>query len=162
MLPLATVNSLRRYDITRMQHPVYDEELFMEESLAAIRQAITNDAVGEPTLAPARATDLPRTSGRETNTRGWIAVAPSDCRSRLCFQHLDGNCTEARADAGGCGSRNASPHVEVMAGRKLAPRGGADGAGRSRTDYSRTLTTILAELGPAYCSTMCVPPSLPV
>jgi hypothetical protein len=32
------------YDITRrMQHPVYDEELFMEEALAAIRQAITNE-----------------------------------------------------------------------------------------------------------------------
>jgi hypothetical protein len=26
-----------------MQHPVYDEELFMEEALAAIRQAITNE-----------------------------------------------------------------------------------------------------------------------
>ena len=39
-----------------------------------------------------------------------------------------------------------SAHVEVMAGRKLAPRGRADGAGRSRTDYSRTrLTTIPAE-----------------
>ena len=33
-----------------------------------------------------------------------------------------------------------------MAGRKLAPRGRADGAGRSRTGYSRTLTAIPAEL----------------
>ena len=115
----------------------------MEEALAAIRQAITNDEAGEPTSR--RATDFPRTSGRETNTRGWIAVAPGNCRSRLCVQHLDGNCTKARADAGGCGSRNASPHAEVMAGRKLAPRGRADGAGRSRTDYSRTLNIILAE-----------------
>ena len=160
---MATVNSLWGCDITpRMQHSVHDEELFMEEALAAIRRAISNNEAGETTLAPRRATDLPRTSGRETNTRGWIAVAPSNCRSRLCVQHLDGNCTEARADAGGCGSRNASPHVEVMARRKLAPRGRADGAGRSRTDYSWTLTTILAELGPAYRSTMCVPPSLPV
>jgi hypothetical protein len=35
-----------------MQYPVHDEELFMEEALAAIRQAITNEEVGE-TLAPA-------------------------------------------------------------------------------------------------------------
>jgi hypothetical protein len=33
-----------------------------------------------------------------------------------------------------------------MAGRKLAPRGRANGAGRSRTGYSRTLTAILSEL----------------
>jgi len=32
-----------------------------------------------------------------------------------------------------------------MAGRKLAPRGRANGSGRSRTDNSRTLTTIPAE-----------------
>jgi hypothetical protein len=79
-------------------------------------------------------------SARET------AVAPSNCRSRLCVQHLDGNCTRARADAGGCGSRNASPHAEVMAGRKLAPRRRANGAGRNQTGYSRTLATILAEV----------------
>ena len=42
----------------------------MEEALAAIRQAITNDEAGEPTLAPRRATDLPQTTGRETNARG--------------------------------------------------------------------------------------------
>ena len=67
----ATVNSLRGCDITRrMQHPVHDEVLFLEEALAAIRTDIS----------PRRATDLPRTSGRETNIRGWIAVAPSNCR----------------------------------------------------------------------------------
>jgi uncharacterized protein len=36
-----------------LQHPVHDEELFMEEALAAIRRAITNEEVGEMTLAPA-------------------------------------------------------------------------------------------------------------
>src|SRR6476660_3963690 len=90
--------------------------------------------------------DLPRTSGRETNTRGWIAVPRSNCRSRLCVQHVDGNCEEARADVRGCSSRNASPHAEVMAGRKSTRRGRANGAGRNRTGYSRTLATILAEL----------------
>ena len=30
-----------------MQHPVHDEELFMEEAVAAIRQAISNDEAGE-------------------------------------------------------------------------------------------------------------------
>src|SRR5580692_7502307 len=90
--------------------------------------------------------DLPRTSGRETNTRGWIAVPRSNCRSRLCVQHADGNCEESRADVRRCSSRSSSPHAEVVAGRKLAPRGRADGAGRSRTGYSRTLTAIPAEL----------------
>jgi cell pole-organizing protein PopZ len=36
----------------RMQHPVHDEELFMEEALAAIRQAMTDERAGETTLAP--------------------------------------------------------------------------------------------------------------
>jgi len=36
-----------------MQHPVYDEEVFMEEALAAIRRAITDEEGGEMTLAPA-------------------------------------------------------------------------------------------------------------
>jgi hypothetical protein len=89
-VPLVTVNSLWGCDITRrMQHSVHDEELFMEEALAAIRRAISNNEAGETTLAPRRATDLPRTSGRETNTRGWIAVPRSNCRSRLCVQHAD-------------------------------------------------------------------------
>jgi uncharacterized protein len=35
-----------------MQHPVHDEELFMEEALAVIRRAITDEEVGETTLAP--------------------------------------------------------------------------------------------------------------
>jgi uncharacterized protein len=35
-----------------MQHPVHDEEVFMEEALAAIRQAITREEFGEMTLAP--------------------------------------------------------------------------------------------------------------
>ena len=48
------MNSLRGCDITRrMQHPVHDDELIMEEALAAIRQAITKEEVGEMTLAPA-------------------------------------------------------------------------------------------------------------
>jgi hypothetical protein len=48
------VNSLRGCDITRrMRHPVHDDELIMEEALAAIRQAITKEEVGKMTLAPA-------------------------------------------------------------------------------------------------------------
>ena len=45
-----------------MQHPVHDEKLFMEEALAAIRQAITN---GEATLAPAE----PRTSREQAGSK---------------------------------------------------------------------------------------------
>jgi uncharacterized protein len=35
-----------------MQHPVYDEELIMEEAMAAIRQAISNDEAGEAGAKP--------------------------------------------------------------------------------------------------------------
>jgi cell pole-organizing protein PopZ len=48
-----------------MQHPVHDEELFMEEALAAIRQAITNEEVGETTLARAE----PRTSSEQAGAK---------------------------------------------------------------------------------------------
>ena len=61
-----TVNNLWGYDITRrMQHPVHDEELFMEEALAAIRQAITKEEAGETTLAPAE----PRTSREQAGAK---------------------------------------------------------------------------------------------
>ena len=60
---LSVPESVLDYDITRrMQHPVHDEELFMEEALAAIRQAITN---GEATLAPAE----PRTSREQAGAK---------------------------------------------------------------------------------------------
>ena len=44
-----------------MPHQVHDEELFMEEALAAIRRAITDEAAGEMTLGPAE----PRASREE-------------------------------------------------------------------------------------------------
>jgi uncharacterized protein len=44
-----------------MQHPVYDEEVFMEEALAAIRRAISDEEIGEATLPPAEL----QTSGEE-------------------------------------------------------------------------------------------------
>ena len=84
-----------------MQQPVHDEELFMEEPLAAIRQAMTDEEAGEMTLAPVE----PRTSREQVGakkTRGSIAVPRSNCRSRLCVQHVDGNCEEARAVVRGC------------------------------------------------------------
>ena len=62
----ATVNSLRGCDITRrMQHPVHDEKLFMEEALAAIRRAMADEEAGEMTLAPAE----PRTSREEAGAK---------------------------------------------------------------------------------------------
>jgi hypothetical protein len=48
-----------------MQHPVHDEELFMEEAMAAIRRAITDEDAGEMTLAPAE----PRTSGEGSGVK---------------------------------------------------------------------------------------------
>ena len=152
----ATVNSLRGCDITRrMQHPVHDEKLFMEEALAAIRRAMADEEAGEMTLAPTEPRSLPRRTGHETSSRRWIAIARSNCRSRLCVQHVDGNCEEARADIRGCGSRSASPHAQVMAGRKLDPRGRANGTGRDRTGHSRTLTSpppeFVGQGGPRRC-----------
>ena len=50
---MATINSWCACDITsRMQQLLYNEELIMEEALAAIRQAITKEEAGETTLAP--------------------------------------------------------------------------------------------------------------
>ena len=51
----ATVNSLRGCDITgRMQHPVHDEKLFMEEALAAIRRAMADEEAAKCTSLPSR------------------------------------------------------------------------------------------------------------
>jgi cell pole-organizing protein PopZ len=35
-----------------MQHPIHDEKLVMEEALAAIRRAMSDEEAGEMTLAP--------------------------------------------------------------------------------------------------------------
>jgi cell pole-organizing protein PopZ len=47
-----------------MRHPVHDEELSMEEALAAIRRAITHEEAGE-TASPAE----PRTSGEQAGAK---------------------------------------------------------------------------------------------
>jgi cell pole-organizing protein PopZ len=46
-----------------MQHPVYDEEVFMEEALAAIRRAISDEEAGDETPTE------PRTSGDEARPK---------------------------------------------------------------------------------------------
>jgi cell pole-organizing protein PopZ len=48
-----------------MQHPLHDEELFMEEAMVAIRRAITDEEAGEMTLAPAE----PRGFGEKTGAK---------------------------------------------------------------------------------------------
>jgi hypothetical protein len=63
----------------------------MEESLAAIREAITNDAVGEPTLAPAEpltsreqagAKPIPEAGLLSRNATAFVDVAPrTACRA---------------------------------------------------------------------------------
>jgi cell pole-organizing protein PopZ len=61
----AAMNNLMGCVITRrMRHQVHDEELFMEEALAAIRRAITDEEAGM-TLAPAE----PRTSREEAGAK---------------------------------------------------------------------------------------------
>ena len=79
---MATVNSLRGRDINRrMQHSVHDEELFMEEALAAIRRAISNDEAGETTLAPAEPRTSREQAGPKPTPEGGFAVPRSNCRS---------------------------------------------------------------------------------
>jgi cell pole-organizing protein PopZ len=46
-----------------MQHPVYDEEVFMEEALAAIRRAISDEEASDETPTE------PRTSGDEARPK---------------------------------------------------------------------------------------------
>ena len=114
----------------------------MEEALAAIRQAITNDEAGEPTSAPP-SQGLPRTSGAKPIPR-LIAVAPGTVAVGSVFNILTETVRKHEPtleDVVGETLR----HAELMAGRNC-PRGLADGAGRSRTDYARTLVTILGEL----------------
>ena len=61
---MATINSWCACDITsRMQQLLYNEELIMEEALAAIRQAITKEEAGETTLAPAEPRTLREQAG---------------------------------------------------------------------------------------------------
>jgi cell pole-organizing protein PopZ len=73
-VPLATVNSLWGCDITRrMQHPVDDEELFMEEALAAIRQAISKEEAGETTLAPEPWTSRGQAGAKPTPEAGLLS-----------------------------------------------------------------------------------------
>jgi hypothetical protein len=110
------------------------------EGCDAIRRAISDEETGDETRTH-RAASIGEEAGVKRR---------SDCRSRLCVQQVDRNREEARADVRGCGSRNASPHAEVMAGQELARRGRANGAGRNRTGYSRTLTTIPRTNGPRF------------
>ena len=82
----------------------------MEEALAAIRRAISEE---EPA-------NLSRRPG-ETAIRCWIAVSQCDSRNWLCVQPVDRSCEEARADTRRSCPRNAPPYAEVMVGRKSAP-----------------------------------------
>jgi hypothetical protein len=112
----------------------------MDEVINAIRRAIIDEEeAGEMTSTStsreeARVKPIPEAGLLSREATAAVGSA---------FNTLTTNCEEARAVTRGCGSRNASPHTEVMAGRKLAPRGRAYGRGRNRTGYSRTLTTIV-------------------
>jgi uncharacterized protein len=56
-----------------MQHSVHDEELFMEEALAAIRQAISNGEAGETTLAPEPWTSREQAGAKPTPEAGLLS-----------------------------------------------------------------------------------------
>jgi hypothetical protein len=65
----------------------------MEEAMAAIRRAITDEEAGEMTLAPAE----PRAFGEKTGAKpeAGLLSPKANCRDRLRIQHVDGNCEEA-------------------------------------------------------------------
>jgi hypothetical protein len=113
----------------------------MDEIITAIRRAIIDEEEAGEMISTS--TFGEEAKAKPTPEAGLLSR--ENRRSRLCVQHVDGDCEEVRADTGGCGSRNASPHAEIMAGRKFARRGRADGRGRNRTGYSRTLTIISVE-----------------
>jgi hypothetical protein len=53
----------------------------MEEALAAIRRAISNDEAGETTLAPAEPRTSREQAGPKPTPEGGFAVPRSNCRS---------------------------------------------------------------------------------
>ena len=71
---MATINSWCACDITsRMQQLLYNEELIMEEALAAIRRAISNDETGETTLAPEPWTSREQAGAKPTPEAGLLS-----------------------------------------------------------------------------------------
>jgi uncharacterized protein len=52
-----------------MQHSVYDEEVFMDEALAAIRRAISDEQAGDETPTPSE----PRNSGEPIPDAGLLS-----------------------------------------------------------------------------------------
>ena len=55
-----------------MRHPVHDDELIMEEALAAIRQAMTKGEVGEMTLVPAEPRSFREQAGAKPTPEGGL------------------------------------------------------------------------------------------
>jgi hypothetical protein len=119
-----------------MKRPVHDEQLFMEEALAAIRRAMADEEAGEMT-----STSTSRVAEERLLSREATAAIGS------AFNTLTETVRKHEPTLEDVVRETLRPHAEVMAGRKLDPRGRANGAGRDRTGHPRTLTTIPAELG---------------
>jgi cell pole-organizing protein PopZ len=115
----------------------------MEEALAAIRRAITDKEASAMTLAPPSREPPAR---KLAQPEAGITVSRNNRRNRLGLQHLDRNCEEARADLGGCGSRNASPHAESWLEGNLPRVVERMVEAEIERGYSRTLITIPVEL----------------
>ena len=110
----------------------------MEEALAAVRQAISNDETGETTLAPEPWTSRGQAGAKPTPEAGLLS-REATAAVGSAFNTL----TETVKKHEQSLEDVVRETLQVMAGRKLAPRGRANGAGRSRTVYSRTLTTTI-------------------
>ena len=83
----------------------------MEDIMADIRRAVTDEQAGKMAL---RTTETRQATGG--NPGAGLLSREATAASRLRVQHADGNCEEARADAGRCSTRNVTPHAEVVAG----------------------------------------------
>jgi uncharacterized protein len=80
--------SLSGCDITRWtKHPMHDEE-FMEEGLAAIRRAITDEEAGEMTLAPAEPRTTDQRMGAKTTPEAGLLSRETSVAISSAFNTL--------------------------------------------------------------------------
>ena len=105
-----------------MNRPVRDEELFMEEALAAIRRAITDEQAGEMTFAGTEpATFGEDASPQPTNNAGLLS-RKATAAVGSAFNRLSETARKHEPTLEERSSRNSSPHAQILAGREFAPR----------------------------------------
>ena len=92
----------------------------MEEAMAAIRRAITDEEAGEMTLAPAE----PRAFGEKTGAKPEAGLLSPKATAAIgsAFNTLTETVKKHEPTLENVVCEALQSHAEVMAGRKLAPR----------------------------------------